>query len=187
MDDGFGRRSADPGLAVIEIRRAIAADAPTLSRIGTASFIETFGHLYKEEDLLAFLAKNHAAETYQGLLVDPDFALWIAETSDGEAVAYCVAGPCSLPVPDMPPKSGELARLYLLAAHKGQGLGVKMLDIALAWLKERYDHVYLSVYYKNVRAQKLYQGRGFVKIHDYFYMVGDHADPEWIMELRRPG
>jgi ribosomal protein S18 acetylase RimI-like enzyme len=165
------------------VRRARPDESEALSRLAIDTFVATFGHLYKEEDLSAFLKKNHAPEVYAKLLADPAYAIWAAEDGEG-AAAYCVAGPCDLPVPDMPENSGELARLYLRERAKGTGLAQEMLDIALAWLKARYAHIYLSVYKDNIRAQRLYEKRGFVKIHDYFYMVGNHADPEWIMELR---
>jgi ribosomal protein S18 acetylase RimI-like enzyme len=167
-----------------DFRRALPADAEALSRLAIDTFVATFGHLYKDEDLQFFLRQSHAPEVYDRLLADPAYALWIADDDKGETVAYCVAGPCDLPVPNKPPKSGELARLYLRESAKGTGLARRMLDHALAWLKARYDHIYLSVYAENLRAQRLYQRRGFVKIHDYFYMVGAHADPEWIMELK---
>lgn len=167
----------------VRIREAGAADASALSLLAADTFTETFGHLYKPDDLSGFLKNNHSAAVYSDLLADEEWKLWLAE-EDGEAVAYCVAGPCTLPVPDMPENSGELARLYMKGSQKGRGLGGDMLELALAWMRARFEHIYLSVYHENVRAQKLYSRFGFVKIHDYFYMVGDHADPEWIMELR---
>lgn len=165
------------------VRSARPVDAAALSRLAIDTFVATFGHLYKEEDLEAFLKKNHAPEVYAKLLADPAYGIWVAGR-ESALLAYCVAGPCDLPVPDMPPNSGELARLYLREEAKGSGLAQEMLDLALDWLKARYEHIYLSVYYENFRAQRLYASRGFVKIHDYFYMVGNHADPEWIMELK---
>lgn len=167
------------------IRDARAADAAVLSAVARETFTETFGHLYKPEDLSGFLKKSHAASVYADLLRDEEWKLWIAEDEKGETLAYCVAGPCTLPVPDLPENSGELARLYIRKGGQGMGLGARLLEKALDWMRGRFDHIYLSVYHKNVRAQKLYQRYGFVKIHDYFYMVGNHADPEWIMELRR--
>ncbi len=167
----------------VEIRLALEEDAQTLAALGAETFVATFGHLYGEKDLNAFLAKNHTAGVYEALLRDPDYGLWISETPQGEAIGYAVAGPCSLPVPDLPVKSGELARLYLKKGVQGGGIGARLLEPALEFLRDRFDHVYLSVYAENAVAQRLYQRFGFVKIHDYFYMVGDHADPEWIMEL----
>jgi ribosomal protein S18 acetylase RimI-like enzyme len=165
------------------VRVANRNDAATLAAIGAETFVETFGHLYKAEDLSAFLAKSHSAAVYEGLLSDDRWALWIAESETG-ALAYCVAGPCSLPVPNMPENSGELARLYIRKEGQGMKLGALMLKIALDWMRPRFEHIYLSVYQQNFRAQRLYERFGFVRIHDYFFMVGDHADPEWIMELR---
>lgn len=168
----------------IDIRPALEEDAKTLAALGAETFSASFGHLYDEKDLKAFLAKNHTAGVYAALLRDPDHGLWIAETPAGEAIGYAVAGPCGLPVPDCPSNAGELSRLYLKKGVQGGGIGARLLEAALEFLRDRFDRVYLSVYAENAVAQRLYQRFGFVKIHDYFYMVGDHADPEWIMELK---
>jgi ribosomal protein S18 acetylase RimI-like enzyme len=167
----------------ILIRRAEPGDAAALASLGVSTFCETFGHLYRREDLDAFLLKNHSVDVYRQLLADPRYALWLAEA--GDRVGYCVAGPCSLPVPDKPANAGEIARLYIDARAQGRRLGERMLTTALGWLRERFAHVYLSVYRDNLRAQRLYEKHGFRKIHEYFYMVGEHADPEWIMELEQ--
>jgi ribosomal protein S18 acetylase RimI-like enzyme len=55
------------------------------------------------------------------------------------------------------------------------------MDIALSWLEERFDHLYVGVYSENFRAQELYRRYGFEKVGEYHFMVGDHADLEWIM------
>jgi len=170
----------------VTIRRARCDEAEALAVLGAETFKATFGHLYSHANLEAFLKKNHAPAVYRETLGDPRFAVWIAEEGQGRLLGYAVAGPCTLPVPEMPPRSGELARLYLVAEAQGAGLGARMLEMALFFLRANFDHVYLSVYRDNRPAQRLYQRAGFEKIHDYFYMVGDHADPEWIMELKAP-
>ncbi len=167
-----------------DIRRAQASDAKTVSRLGTATFVETFGHLYKEEDLSAFLQKSHSVAAYETLLADPAWAVWIVGGDSGP-FGYSVAGPCTLPVPDMPESAGELSRLYLLKEHQGSGVGGRLLNATLDWLYEHFEHVYLSVYAENYGAQRLYARHGFEKVCDYFYMVGEHADPEWIMGRAR--
>ncbi|WP_425407924.1 N-acetyltransferase family protein [Hyphococcus sp.] len=165
------------------IREASPNDAETLSRIGKSTFIETFGHLYKRDDLNAFLEKSHDRSVYEKLIADPQSQAWLVEQG-GETIGYASVGPCDLPAPDMPENSGELQRLYLLEKAQGGGTGAKLLQLALDWLDERFDHVYLSVYAENTGAQKLYQRCGFEKIADYFFMVGAHPDPEWIMKRR---
>lgn len=169
---------------IVSVREALEADAAALAALGSATFVATFGHLYSRENLEKFLCKGHAVEVYRKLAGDPLCGLWIAEDQSGKPVGYAAAGPCALPVPDMPANSGELAKLYLLKEAQGAGVGARLLEIALAFLRDRFDHVYLSVFRDNAVAQRLYGRYGFVKIHDYFYMVGDHADPEWIMKFK---
>lgn len=156
--------------------------AKTLSALGAESFIQAFGHLYAENDLQKFLREEHGADAYQRYLDDPAFAIWTAFDEKDAAIGYLVAGPCHLPVEDMPANSGELIRFYVLSEFRGAGLGARMMSEALAWLDDNFDHVFLSVYRKNVAAQRLYARHGFKKVQEYFFMVGDHADPEFILK-----
>lgn len=167
------------------IRVGRREDAERLAKIGQDTFIETFGHLYSDKNLAAFLAKNHTPSVYRAIADQPSARMWIVQTPADDVVGYAVAGPCSLPVPNLPANSGELGRLYLAGSVQGKALGRRLLESSLDFLRSRFDHIYLSVYAENLKAQRLYGQYGFVKIHDYFYMVGDHADPEWIMELKR--
>jgi len=165
---------------VIEGPRAeITAEA--LSEIGAATFVETFGHLYSPENLQAFLASDHSVDVCNKILSDPAYGVWTA-LIDGKLAGYLVAGPSGLPVDGDPPNAGELKRLYVYKEWQNAGIGVRMLRPALAWLDVHFDRVFLSVYAHNHGAQRLYGRYGFMKIQDYFFMVGDHADPEFIFE-----
>ncbi len=157
-------------------------EAQTLSTLGRETFSQTFGHLYKSEDLNIFLRDSHAPEKYRMVLSDPAYGVWVAREANGAAIGYAVAGPCDLPAPDMPDGSGELMRFYILEEFQGAGLGQRMLNIVLGWLEENFDHSYLSVYAENFGAQRLYERYGFEKVCKYSYMVGNHADPEYIMK-----
>jgi len=173
-------------LAAVSITECESEDeALQMSGIGAASFTQAFGHLYGREDLALFVAKNHAPEVYARLINDPMSAAWLARGRDGAAAGYATAGPCGLPVPDMAPRSGELQRIYVLQGHQGGGLGAMLLKTALDWLEARFCHIYLSVYAENTGAQRFYARYGFEKVHDYFFMVGNHADPEFILKRQR--
>lgn len=167
-----------------EIRRATLADAPGLSKLGVATFNETFAHLYAPEDLQEFLTYNHSTDYYEEFLNDPEAAAWVAETPAGEMIGYCTAAPCSLPAPDMPENSGELCRLYLDAKAQGRGLGTALLECALEWIDMHFDHAYVGVFSENEGAQKLYKRYGFEKVAEYHFLVGNHPDLEWIMKRR---
>src|SRR5687767_9900406 len=97
------------------IRRATAADAAALAELGAATFTETFGHLYRPEDLQAFLTGNHSPESWTRTLADPQRAVWIAEQPTGRKIGFICVGACKLPVSQLEPTAGEVQQLYVLA------------------------------------------------------------------------
>lgn len=165
------------------IRTANLDDATSLSRLGGKTFTETFGSMYSAEDLSLFLEQGHSEEVYRRVLSDPRSRVWIAEETTA-LVGFLSAGPCDLPVPDKPDSAGEIQRFYLLNDWQGHGTGGELFGLAMEFLKGSFDHIYLSVYAENYGAQRFYERQGFVKIHAYHYMVGNQADPEFIMEWR---
>lgn len=169
---------------MIQIRTAKPGDADAITRVSIDTFVEAFGDSYRPEDLAAFLAEKHSSAFYEAALADPAQRVWLAE-DQGRAVGYAFAGPCELPVPDMPARSGELARLYVRAEAHGGGVGQRLLGLALGWLEETFDHLYIGVWSENYGAQRLYARRGFVKLCEYHFMVGAQADLEWIMARTR--
>jgi len=88
------------------------------------------------------------------------------------------------PVPGSPPNAGELSRLYLKKGVQGGGLGARLLETTLDFLRDRFERVFLSVYAENFGAQRFYQRYGFGKIADITFQVGDHFDPEYLYELK---
>ena len=167
------------------IRRAGIEDAPRLSELGSATFIEAFGHLYPPDDLNHFLAKAHSTSLYERLLRDPDVDIRLAGDDAAPPVGYLVAGRCNLPVPNREPRAGEIRRLYVRKSGQSAGLGTKLLLLALDWLAWReFGPLYVGVWSGNVGAQRLYERFGFEKIGEYEFAVGKTLDHEFI--LRRP-
>lgn len=167
------------------IRRATPADAPALARLGTDTFIETFGHLYRPADLAAYLAAAHSPAAWTEWLADPGGAIWLASFGASAPVGYLAAGPCKLPVPALEPRAGEIRRLYLLDAMQNRGIGGQLMAVALDWLAAAdYRPVYVGVWSKNFGAQRFYARYGFIKIGEYDFPVGTHLDREFM--FRRP-
>lgn len=164
------------------IRKAGVEDAGKLAALGAATFAETFAHLYSAENLSRFLEESHSVPVWRATLADPAVDVWVAETAEGRALAYAQTARCTLPAPELEADAGELSRLYVLAEAQGEGLGRALLDLALENLGQKFKATYLSVWSENFRAQRIYEARGFRKVADYKYMVGDHADDEWVMK-----
>lgn len=166
----------------IEIRPARPSDAEALAELGAITFTETFGHMYPQADLDAFLAENHTTPRLNQVLADPDIGIWVAEEPDGRLVGYCQVGPADMPHPDLRPEHGELKRLYVLSSHRNLGLGGKLLEPALDWLDARgVKPVWLSVWSQNTAAQRFYERYGFSKAGEYEFPVGQSRDAEFIL------
>lgn len=170
------------------IRRATVEDAATLSALATATFVETFGHLYAPEDLQAFLDDAYAVEKQATILGHPDYAVWLLE-ADGRAVGHCAAGPCGLPHEDVRPGDGELKRLYVLREFQSGGNGARMMDTAMAWLERDGPRtLWVGVWSENHGAQRFYRRYGFETVGTYGFPVGRVVDLEFVMRRGpRPG
>jgi ribosomal protein S18 acetylase RimI-like enzyme len=165
----------------MQLRRAVPGDAPALAALGARTFVESFGHLYSQEDLQAFLDESHAPGAYARLLADPAYALWLALDEAGTAVGYALAGPAGLPHGDVKPGDGELKRLYLRADAQGGGIGARLFEQALAWLERDGPRtLWISVWSENLGAQRFYGRYGFEKAGEYEFIVGQQRDHEFI-------
>lgn len=154
-------------------------DGAALSKLFCESFAATFGHLYADEDIAAFLCQKQP-EQFEAQLADPDYAFRVAE-ADGQLMGYVKLGPNELPF-DAPRGTYELHQLYLDEAAKGSGVA----DQLMAWAKDEarrrgFDHLSLSVYVDNHRARRFYDKRGFSEVGSYKFLVGRHEDDDRIM------
>jgi ribosomal protein S18 acetylase RimI-like enzyme len=166
---------------MISYRDATPADAAALADLHRRSFIETFGHLYRPEDLQAFLERL-SEEGFRGELLDGEHQIRFAEAG-GEPVAFVKLGPVTLPVEPTRPAL-EFRQLYVLRAWQGSGIAVALADWALAQARARgAEELYLSVWTDNQRAKAFYRRYGFAYVAPYQFMVGEQADEDEIWKL----
>ena len=174
------------------IRRATPEDADALGRIGRRTFVDTFGHLYPDEDLQAFLRESHEPGAYARYLADDRYALWLLEDDAcpehgrrGQAVGYALAGPCGLPHADVAPGDGELKRLYVLSSLQNGGWGGRLFQATLDWLERDGPRtLWISVWSENHGAQRFYARHGFEKAGEYEFPVGRVRDREFMFRRR---
>ncbi len=163
------------------LRTATIDDADRLATIGAETFVETFGHLYRPDDLAAFLT-NHSPENWAGELADPRFHILLAMAGE-ETAGYAKLGPPSLPfTPQGTPI--ELRQFYIRSGWHGTGLAARMMDAVLGIARATgADELYLSVFVDNHRARRFYERYGFVAVGTYAFMVGTQADEDHVMRL----
>ena len=169
------------------LRAATQADAAALAELGRASFVAAFGHLYKPEDLAAFLAEYRTVEKFREHLVDPPTLIQVAE-EDGRLAGYCLIVRDhrfdEQPEP-RPERPVFVSQLYCAPEMTGHGLGAALLDWAIAQARAwNADALQLSVFSENFGAHRFYQRYGFVKVADIDFWVGNHRDDEFLYELK---
>ncbi|MBB6124825.1 GNAT family N-acetyltransferase [Sphingobium subterraneum] len=168
------------------IRRAGPEDTVALAALKLRTFRETFveGDMdmgYDPDNLAHFEAESYGEPAVAAQLADPRRAQWVAVAADGTLMGYAHAGPCKLPHPDAEPTHGELYQFYVARKWQGAGVGRTLLDAALGWLAEEMPGpVWLGVFSGNHRAQKVYAARGFAKVGEYAFKVGEQYDHEFI-------
>ena len=165
----------------LTLRPAAPADIPALSRLAADSFIAKFGVLYRAGDLAAFLAEAMSEEAIAAELANPQRLYRLAEA--GRRLAgYCKLGlTCGFPEHARGSRVLELKQLYTDPEVTGQGIGAALIDWAMAECAARgADEVQLSVYCDNTDAQRFYQRRGFAKVADVTFRVGEQLDHEFL-------
>lgn len=165
----------------VTYRDAGPEDAALLAQLHRRAFVETFGHLYRQEDLDSFLAQL-SEEGFRGELADERYEVRFAEV-EGAPIGFAKLGPIGLPVEPMR-AALELKQLYLLKPWHGRGIA----DALINWLLGRAsargaEELYLSVWSQNHRARRFYERYGFVFVGPYAFMVGGQADEDEIMRL----
>lgn len=168
------------------IRRARPSDAFAVAELARDTFVETFGYLYRPEDLGAFLETSQSVAAYAPLLNDARVGIWVAEDSHQALVGFLTAGPCKLPAPQREAAAGEIRQLYLRGTVQREGLGTQLLKLALEWLAARgHSPLYVGVWSGNLGAQRLYARYGFEKIGEYDFPVGNQLDREFILRQKK--
>ncbi|HEX8514063.1 MAG TPA: GNAT family N-acetyltransferase [Allosphingosinicella sp.] len=166
---------------MITYRDLTADDAAALADLHRRTFVETFGHLYRPEDLEAFLAQL-SEEGFRKELLDGRHRIRFAEAG-GAPVAFVKLGPITLPVePERP--ALEFRQLYVLKAWQGAGVAQALSEWAIEQARQLgAEALYLSVFTENHRAKAFYRRYGFTYVGPYKFMVGEQADEDEIWKL----
>jgi ribosomal protein S18 acetylase RimI-like enzyme len=166
-------------------RPATPADAAPLARLGADTFVAAFGHLYRPQDLAAFLVEVHNEAAVAAEIAGEACTHCLVEDG-GALVAFCkLRFPTKFTDYSDATNPIELGQLYALPAYTGRGVGAQLMDWALGQARAGgHGAILLSVYAENFGAQRFYQRYGFAKIADITFKVGDHLDPEYLYELK---
>lgn len=166
----------------IEYRTPSKHDVEALSHLGRDTFVATFGHLYTCENLDGFLEQVFHHDLIRSELSNPLFQYRVAVDREqgNQMIGYCKIGPLRVPIVPIG-AACEIRQLYVRTPYFGRGVAKAMMLWALGECSARgAQEIYLSVWSGNLRAIRFYERFGFTNVGSYDYMVGDHADHEFI-------
>ncbi|MCT8002104.1 GNAT family N-acetyltransferase [Sphingomonas sanguinis] len=155
------------------LRRADAGDAPVLSLVAAATFLETFVGVIAGPDMIRHCSRNSSPTRFEQWIADPHCVATLAEHRDGAApIGYTLLTPPDLPV-ETDARDIELRRIYTLLPARGTGLGhglmARAVDDARALGRRR---MLLGVLGINHVARAFYEREGFQVVGARRFQVG---------------
>lgn len=156
-------------------------DAAALSRLASDTFEETFGGLYRREDLERHLVETFGPDVVKAQLTSDEVDIRLGFAGQ-RMIGYAALGPVRLPYEGPADKTLELYRLYVRTSEQGVGVGRILFNWVLTRARERgASELCLGVWEHNDRAIAMYESRGFETVGKHTYTVGHHEDIDLIM------
>ncbi|WP_262316651.1 GNAT family N-acetyltransferase [Lacticaseibacillus parakribbianus] len=169
------------------IQRITETDIPTLVTMARTTFADTFGANTAPADMQEFLDTAYAPAQLLAELQTPGTSFWFA-TVAGVPAGYLKLNVDAAVTADVTaPNALELERIYILPAYKRHGLGSLLYAHALKLAQAQHKPVIaLGVWEHNEPAKAFYAKRGFVKVGEHVFQVGDDPQRDWLMEAPVP-
>jgi ribosomal protein S18 acetylase RimI-like enzyme len=172
----------------ITIRRAVVGDAEALSRLGAATFRDTFERDNTPGDMQLYLARAFTPERQAAEIADPASTLLVAEnhaeSPGAELVGYAHLVSGQAPDPVTGPAPLEIKRLYVSRAWHGKGVAQALMDAAIDAARTRgAKTLWLGVWERNPRAVAFYAKYGFERVGEQTFVLGTDTQTDWLLAL----
>jgi ribosomal protein S18 acetylase RimI-like enzyme len=160
--------------------------AAELAALKGDTFREAFAAENDPDQLEAHLARAFTVDAVAAELLDPRCdTTWVLDEQGPVGYLKVNVGTAQ----SEPGLSAglEVEQLYVLASHRGEGLGGRLLDLAAAKATELgLTFVWLGVWERNTNAISVYQHRGYRQFDDHVFMFGEEAQRDVLMRLDLP-
>ena len=167
----------------LSIRQADISDVRIICALGVTTFYEAYFEFDDPHDLANYVTENFSLAQIESELNSRDSTFFIAE-ADARAVGYAKLRENSRVDGLKSDDAIELQRIYILEKAKGKGVGDALMrrcfDAARA---KNYTKIWLSVWERNLAAQKFYEKFGFVKVGEHQFPYGNAIGTNFVMKL----
>jgi len=163
------------------VRRAVPADAETLTEFAARTYYETFASVNTPENMRAYLSAAFSLPQLKAELSDPRGTFYLVQTDGGlSAYAKLFAGKAPECITRADPI--ELVRFYVDQRWHGKGVASALMEECLREAKRQgFKTIYLGVWEHNLRAQAFYRKWDFVHVGEHIFQMGDDPQIDWWM------
>ncbi len=158
----------------VGLRRARAQDAPALSVVAAATFLDAFAGVIDGDAIVGHCRDALSPEAFAEALETSTTAAWIAAARAGGApVGYAMVTAPDLPSVETRAGDLELKRIYVLSRYQGFGVGRALMEAVEAHARDAgAGRMLLGVYSGNETALTFYAAGGFERIGSRRFNVG---------------
>lgn len=167
----------------VTIRKACAADALPITRLGASVFTTSFGHSVAPHELKAYLDSAYSLDAITEDLADPLKDTIVAVDPNGALLGFTLvtrgsSEPCVSHLKD----TIELQRIYVDTAAHGMGVG-GLLSRAADELARKggFRNMWLGVWEENHNAHKAYARWGYKQVGTHDFVIGSVVQTDYIM------
>lgn len=155
------------------------ADFGTVARLGDTIWRAHYGTMISLAQIDYMLAGRYAPERLRAYMDSDERWMWLLRVDD-VPVGYCS---CSL---GESADEMKLEQLYLSSAHKGKGLGGRMLrHVEEKTRAQGRSRLYLTVNKGNADSIAIYRKSGFVVREEAVFDIGNgYVMDDYVMEKR---
>lgn len=166
----------------VDIQEVKANELEELVGMARKSFLEAFTAGNKIENVYAYLDEAFTSAQFEKEFINPCSKFFVAKI-EGKIVGYTKVNQVPSQTDIHDEESLEIARLYVLEAYKGQGIGKQLLDWAFEFARvNSLKYVWLGVWEHNKNAIQFYEKQGLKKFGSHPFPFGDEVQTDWLMK-----
>jgi ribosomal protein S18 acetylase RimI-like enzyme len=166
------------------VRKAHAADALPITRLGARVFATSFGHSVPAHELQAYLDSAYSLDAIAEDLTNPLKDTIVAvDPTNGDLLGFVLvtrgsSEPCVSHLED----TIELQRIYVDSAAHGMGIGGLLSRAADELARQKgFRNMWLGVWEENHNAHKAYERWGYRQVGTHDFAIGTVVQTDYIM------
>ncbi|KAL2063527.1 hypothetical protein VTL71DRAFT_5332 [Oculimacula yallundae] len=178
--------STSPVRREFSLRAAKPGDSEAIASLGSRVFASSFGYSLSSKDLEDYLQSAYSNTAITSDISNPSIDTIVAIDAHDHVVGFSqltrgTTEPCLAGIE----KTVELQRLYVSEDCHGAGIGKKLVNCVEEMArKQGFETMWLGVWEDNLKAQKVYEKLGYVKIGHHDFKMGDCVQTDWILSKK---